>query len=337
MKSPLAKFLYLLFVLLFFLTACGSKQTAAPAVENTPDSQSLPANTAAPTSTLAPTAEPPNALTSVPPTRTPAPTLVFDGDLAIGSTITGDDGATLVFVPEGDFVMGASVDKLFEACGEFRSDCRQEWFTNTEPEHTVTLDAFWIDETEVTNKMYKDCEDAGKCKPPFQSDSSTRSSYYGNPKYDEYPVIYVSWYQAEAYCEYAGRRLPTEAEWEKAARGTDGRLFTWGDNRPNRKLLNYGLFAGDTTPVKRYPDSVSPYGAFDMLGNAWEWVADWYDETYYKTSPSINPPGPEQGKSKVSRGSAWTYYDFDSFVTDRYGNDPGTTNNIIGFRCARSR
>jgi serine/threonine-protein kinase len=337
MKNSFNQFLYLLFVLLFLLTACGAKQTAAPVVDNAPASQPTATATAVPTSTSAPTAEPSVTPTAVPPTRTPAPTLAFSGEPAIGLTLTGDDGATLVFVPQGDFSMGAGADQLLEACGRFRSDCRREWFTNIEPERTVTLDAFWMDETEVTNKMYKACVDAGKCAPPFQSNSYTRKKYFDNPRYDEYPVIYISWYQAEAYCEYAGRRLPTEAEWEKAARGTDGRLFAWGANPPHKTLLNYGLNVGDVTPVKKYPGGVSPYGAYDMLGNAWEWVADWYDENYYQTAPSINPLGPELGTFKVSRGSAWTYYDFDTFVTDRYGNNPATTNNVIGFRCARSR
>jgi serine/threonine-protein kinase len=185
--------------------------------------------------------------------------------------------------------------------------------------------------------MYKACADAGKCAPPFQNNSYPRENYYGNTKYDEYPVVYISWEQADAYCTWAGRRLPTEAEWEKAARGTDGRLYVWGNRSPNKNLLNYGLIVGDTTPVKKYPDSVSFYGAYDMAGNAWEWVADWYQENYYKTAPSLNPMGPDSGTDKVSRGSAWIYYDFDAFATDRYGNAPKTTNNVIGFRCARSR
>ena len=317
--------LYLMVAMAFVLTACGSKPTT-------------PVFAVPPTATFTPIIVTPSVTaTPIPPTKTPAPTLVFSGELTAGTTVTGEDGATLVFVPEGDFIMGAAANDLFAECQNLRSDCRHEWFTNVEPQRTVTLGAFWIDQTEATNKMYKACVDAGKCTPPFQSNSYTRRNYFGNPKYDEYPVIYIAWEQADAYCTWAGRRLPTEAEWEKAARGTDGRFFPWGNNEPNKKLLNYGLNVGDTTPVKKYPDGVSPYGAYDMGGNVWEWVSDWYGTAYYKTAPSTNPMGPDAGTDKVSRGSAWIFYDFDVLITDRYGNYPKTTNNVIGFRCARDR
>jgi serine/threonine-protein kinase len=338
MKNPSQKILYPLFVILFLLTACGSKQTATPTAgkpEPAATQTQMPTQPAA-TFTLA-AVEPSITPTAALPAITPVPTLAVSGELAAGSSTTGEDGATLVFVPEGDFFMGANANDLFEVCGKFRSDCRREWFTNVEPERTVTLDAFWIDQTEVTNKMYAVCVDADKCTPPFQSNSYTRENYFGNSKYDEYPVIYVSWNQADAYCAWAGRRLPTEAEWEKAARGKDGFLYPWGNTALDKSRLNYGLNVGDTSPVKQYPGGISPYGAYDMAGNAWEWVADWYDENYYKTAPSANPMGPDSGKDKVSRGGAWVFYDFDMFSTDRYGNSPQVTNNTIGFRCARSR
>jgi formylglycine-generating enzyme required for sulfatase activity len=243
----------------------------------------------------------------------------------------------LVFVPAGEFTMGSSATSALADCQNLRSDCRLDWFTNAEPSHKVTLDAFWIDQTEVTTKQYAACVSAKKCKPPFQNNSYTRKSYFGNPSFDNYPVIYVSWYDAESYCQWAKRRLPSEAEWEKAARGTDERTYPWGNEPPNKNLLNYNLDVGDTTAVKTYPKGVSPYGAYDMAGNAWEWVNDWYDENYYRASPLSNPLGPYTGKDKVSRSSAWIFYDFDVRVTDRYGNYPKTTNNVIGFRCARDR
>ncbi len=332
MPYSLLKFLSFCFCVIL-LAACGGE--AAPTSGGEAPQPAAPSSTF----TLAPTSpvEPPATPTPVPPTATPAPTLVYEGEPSVGSYVIGADGMKTLFVPAGEFIMGASANRLLEVCQRFRSDCRRDWFLNVEPERKVSLDAFWIDETEVTNKMYKACMDAGKCAPPFQVNSSRRESYFDSVRYESYPVIYVSWVQAQAYCEFVGRRLPTEAEWEKAARGTDGRLFPWGGNLPTTKYANFGLRAGDTSPVKQYSAGKSPYGAFDMLGNAWEWTADWYEENYYKTAPALNPTGPQTGTLKVLRGGSWVSNDFDMFVTERYGNFPNTTNNIIGFRCARSR
>ena len=147
---------------------------------------------------------------------------------------------------------------------------------NEQPVHKVVLDAFWIDQTEVTNKMYALCVQTSVCTPPSSTNSSTRPSYYENPEFEDYPVIYVDWYKAKTYCEWAGRRLPTEAEWEKAARGTDGRNYPWGKDAPNKMLLNYNGNVGDTTEIGKYPAGASIYGALDMAGNAWEWVSSLY-------------------------------------------------------------
>ncbi len=327
-----------LFLILFLLSACAPASTPAASAEPPQPPQVAPPSPTATQVVESVTLENTATPTPVPATSTPVPTLAFEGELNAGATtLSPVDGAVMVFIPAGDFTMGADADDLLAKCQAFRSDCRREWFTNVEPPRTVTLDAFWMDQTEVSNRMYKSCVDTGACTPPFRSDSYTRDSYFGNPQYDDYPVIYVSWEQANAYCSWAGRRLPTEAEWEKAARGTDGRLFPWGDTLPNTKLLNFALVAGDTTSVTSYPGGVSPYGLYNMAGNVWEWTSDWYDENYYKAAPSLNPQGPASGEFKVLRGSAWIYLDFDAFVTDRYGNDPKTTNNVIGFRCARSR
>jgi len=283
-------------------------------------------------------AVPPLATTSVPLTaaRTPAsPTaaLTLEPALGIGSTqISPIDGMVQVYVPAGSFQMGSDT-----------GDSREK------PVHPVTLDAFWIDRTEVTNAMYALCVEAGKCPPP-SSKSYTRDSYYGDAQYDNYPVIYVSWDNATTYCEWAGRRLPTEAEWEKAARGTDGRTYPWGNDQPAGDLLNFADSNtsfdwsdktvddgyADTSPVGNYLDGASPYGAWDMAGNVWEWVNDWYDEAYYGSSPSENPQGPASGQYRVLRGGSWISYDWFVRAAYRVRGGPDYIDSFTGFRCARS-
>lgn len=200
------------------------------------------------------------------------------------------------------------------------------------PVHEVTLDAYYIDRYEVTNARYAACEAGGACDPPAEKRSSTRESYYDNPDYDDYPVTHVNWKQASSYCEWRGDRLPTEAEWEKAARGTDGRKYPWGNADPDETLLNYNLYAGDTTAVGRYsPQGDSPYGAADMAGNVSEWVADWYDSDYYATAPSHNPEGPDGGTQKVLRGGGWSNIGARSVY--RNLREPVIQDNNIGFRC----
>ena len=170
------------------------------------------------------------------------------------------------------------------------------------PVHIVYLDAYWIDKTEVTNAEYAKCESARVCKPPISYESLTRFSYYGTEQYANYPVVYVTWTQAKTFCLWSGARLPTEAEWEKAARGTDGRIYPWGNYYTTSALLNYNSNVGDTTAVGKYPSGASIYGALDMSGNVWEWVADWYDASYYASSSSTNPTGPASGGTRVLRG-----------------------------------
>jgi len=227
------------------------------------------------------------------------------------------DGMRMVYVPAGEFRMG--------------SDDRA---ADEEPEHSVYLDAFWIDETEVTNSMYAICVAADACTPPVTSASSTRESYFGNEAFDAYPVIFVSWEQAQEYCAWSGRRLPSEAEWEKAARGEDGRICPWGNQAPDASLLNYNGEFADTTPAGNFPAGASPYGALDMSGNVWEWVADWYDSQYYQQSPSDNPYGPESGSRHVLRGGSW-YYELNYIrAAARFSASASTTLNDVGFRCA---
>lgn len=224
------------------------------------------------------------------PNPTATPTITLTPTPGIGSTQVRDaDGMVMVYVPEGEFTMGG-VNK----------------FTNSLPEHTVYLDSYWIDLTEVTTAMYALCVADGACIPPTKTKSKTHDDYYGNPDFDNYPVVYVNWAQANVYCAWAGAALPSEAQWEKAARGTDGRRFPWGNGSPNSSLLNFNSNAGDMTEVGSFPEGASPYGALDMAGNVWELVADWYDAGYYANSPSSNPTGPETGEARVWRGGDWS-------------------------------
>ena len=230
-----------------------------------------------------------------------------------------------ILIPAGDFQMGCNRSNSAESC-----------FDNERPQHTVYLDAYFIDKYEVTNARYKTCVDADACEPPQAANSFTRAVYFGNPEFADYPVIQVTWFQASAFCAWEGKRLPTEAEWEKAARGTDGRIYPWGDQAPTQELANFDGNVGDTTPVGSYPAGASPYGVMDMAGNVWEWVNDWYENSYYSQSPSDNPQGPASGESRVLRGGSWNDIDDDVHSASRSFNLPANWNLYGGFRCVRS-
>jgi formylglycine-generating enzyme required for sulfatase activity len=251
----------------------------------------------------------------------------------------------------GSFEMGSHTDVGRAECQKFapNAGCQRSWFENEAPIHPVTLDDFYIDLYEVTNAQYAECEANGPCTPPSDTGSVTRKSYYGNPEYDDYPVIWVTWEQAKTYCEWREARLPTEAEWEKAARGIEGRLYPWGNsldgNRANfcdtncpfdHRSQNYDDGQTDTAAVGSYPNGVSPYSVYDMAGNVWEWVADWYDANYYSTSPAENPLGPAGGTSRVLRGGAWNVDGGSVRATRRFEGGPATHYYDVGFRCARS-
>jgi formylglycine-generating enzyme required for sulfatase activity len=185
--------------------------------------------------------------------------------------------------------------------------------------------------------MYAACVQAGVCARPVSAHSATRYNYYDNAQFKDFPVVYVTWEDAHTYCAWAGRRLPTEAEWEKAARGTDARLYPWGNSDPGPTRTNFRNLKGDTTPVGAYPENASPYGAVDMAGNVWEWVNDWYKGSYYRdaNSPLINPHGPSSSATRGLRGGAWNS-DLNAIRTaHRFQYGPTSRSDSIGFRCVR--
>jgi formylglycine-generating enzyme required for sulfatase activity len=248
------------------------------------------------------------------PNHAEARALINEHALEIGEVTNPRDGALYVPVPAGEFLMGSP-----EGVGQ----------ADEHPQHTVYLDAFWIMQTEVTNAQYAQCVAAGACGSPD-------NSRWQDAAYADHPVTYVDWDQANAYAQWAGGRLPTEAEWEKAARGTDGRTYPWGNEAPAASLANCCHFVNDTTPVGSYPAGASPYGALDMAGNVWEWTSDWYDSSYYSQSPAQNPSGPTGGNVRVMRGGA---YDWDAAVVRvavRNWSYPDVRFRFFGFRVVSS-
>ena len=240
--------------------------------------------------------------------------------------ITAKDGASMVFVPAGEFTMGSD-----------------EGSEDEKPAHRVSLDAYYIDKYEVTVGEYaKFLESTGKNPPPMWTTMD-------EPSHQKRPVVNVDWMDASNYCEWAGKRLPTEAEWEKAARGTDGRIYPWGNDSPDRLRANYGKEKWNNhaalVAVGQLINGKSPYGIYDLAGNVWEWVNDWYDPDYYTTSPSQNPKGPERGKYRVLRGGAWDFApenlrsarrDFNIPLSPGY-DSPAYRNFNSGFRCAKNQ
>ncbi|NJN97875.1 MAG: SUMF1/EgtB/PvdO family nonheme iron enzyme [Anaerolineales bacterium] len=277
-------------------------EEAAASPTPPPTATPVPEPSVEPTATSEPptptdTAEPPT------PTTAPSPTPVL-----------APDG--MVLIPAGSFLMGSSTGQPNEA-----------------PEHAVSLDAFYLDIFEVSNAQYRACVADGGCTPGSKVDSFTYKGYRDDPTYNDYPMVGVTWDQAAAYCRWAGKRLPTEAEWEYAASGPENLIWPWG-NTFNAQLS--AASAGDTQPVASYADGVSPFGVYNMAGNVGEWVEDVYNETFYANSPASNPVSTGDGTGRIFRGGSFANPDGAFFTTSRrYGNDRTFNDVDVGFRCAQ--
>jgi formylglycine-generating enzyme required for sulfatase activity len=270
------------------------------------------------------------------------PLLLFTGTLCIGvwaadapapvaaplpaTKVNAIDGAAMVLIPAGAFLMGTSEAELAAWLKAQPGDTR-ELYTDELPQHSVSLDAYYMYKTDVTVAQYRIfCRATGR-KMPDPPDWGWQ---------DTHPMVNVTWNDAKAYADWAGAALPTEAQWEKAARGTDGRIFPWGNDWDAGKCSNSVGTHGSwkTSPVGNFPAGASPYGCLDMAGNVSQWCADRYDAGYYATSPARNPTGPETGPFRVLRGGSWCYGDLEIFrAALRVGDDPLYRGDYMGFQC----
>jgi len=318
------RFLFCLLILAFLSAACQPTPVAPPATPQPVTPSEAIANTPTATVSDSPTPEPQSS--------TPVPT-------ATATTQPNErnspiDGMPQVHVPAGVLRMGG-LDVNAVGSDEL-------------PAHSVSLDAFWIDQLEVTNAMYMLCVQDGICTPPGVLASDRRSSYFNIEEFKDYPVVHVTWGQASVYCAWAERRLPTEAEWERAARGDDFRNYPWGDEPPSEVYANFNRLVNDTSRVGSYASGASPFGVLDMAGNVWEWVADLYRGEYYSVSAEHNPPGPESNGTnrRVIRGGSFQDEWINLRVSKRgsalgpLSNAPfdnpdrdGEHSSKIGFRC----
>jgi len=312
-------------------------------------SATLPASpTPVPTPTLAPTVTP--SPTPPPPTPTPLP-----AEVAV-------PGGSMLFVAGGFFQMGAAADDLLAECQKFSTSCQGDWYAPSEPAHTVLVAPYYLDATEVTNVAFVDFLNAiggqaalCQAQPCLDVDQSRIDWQDGvavvAADREQFPAAGVTWYGAAAYCAWREARLPTEAEWEKAAGWDDStmtaRRYPWGDEFHGKRLnfcdatcdapqanLSYNDGYAVAAPVGSYADGRSATGHDDLAGNVWEWVAYWFSPDYYATSPGADPTGPESGEQKVVRGGSWFDTAYFTLTTVRQSSPPENADATLGFRCA---
>jgi serine/threonine protein kinase len=239
----------------------------------------------------------------------------------------------MILIPGGEYLMGSAAGNSSAKSDE-------------KPQHSVSLRSFWMDEHEVTVSAYKDCVQADACKINEVRSEGVAGDYFSDAKYADYPVVDVTWQDASNYCAWRAARLPTEAEWELAAGGTSSQTYPWG-NEPKAVLnicdVNCNLPHKDTSlddgypfqaPVASFPQGASPYGLYDMSGNVWEWMADWYAENYYSQAPKENPQGAGSGSEKVVRGGGWDSRMINTRAAKRFHYRPEIYTGSLGFRCA---
>ncbi|PIQ97017.1 MAG: hypothetical protein COV67_06560 [Nitrospinae bacterium CG11_big_fil_rev_8_21_14_0_20_56_8] len=238
-------------------------------------------------------------------------------DFSIYETSIGDDAREMVLIPEGVFTRGSEDGDYDE-----------------KPQQEIYLDAFFIDKYEVTVESYAQFRNAANyAEPSFPFFPGDSKELLETPNY---PVVGVSWLDAVNYCKWGGKRLPTEAEWEKAARGSHGLIYPWGNKFLEKRSNINGTADGFQylAPVGSFPMGRSMYGIYDMSGNVAEWVHDWYDQFYYNESPMMNPEGPDAKSNHVFRGGSWDSRKVDSRAAKRFAATPGRKDSILGFRCA---
>jgi formylglycine-generating enzyme required for sulfatase activity len=312
-------------VVLLYLSGCTPISTSDVKIE--PSSTIVPATPVNPTETAtqipATPTQVPATPTAITPTATQTPPteiLIPPEDASLGDIWTRTiDGMAMIFIPAGEFLMGSTEENPCAHKDELHL-------------HTVYLDNFWIDRTEVSSGQYKQCVEAGACPPP--GDCGWGEATYGDDLKEDHPIVCVDWDEARTYCDWIGGKLPTEAQWEKAARGTDQRAYPWGEEFDQNKCNSKGGEINATMPVGSYsPIGDSPYGLADMSGNVLEWVIDWYDIDYYPKSSSLNPSGPIKGERRSLRGGSF-YTDLcNARTTYRYYDVPYGVSPGVGFRC----